>query len=140
MDSTSEPVAALSLEECWQLLTSTTLGRIAVSAAGEIDIFPINYHADGETILFRTAPGTKLLELTVHDKVAFEVDGYTNGTAWSVVIKGTARALELGSEIDEAETAPLQPWIPTLKYRFVRITPTDITGRSFQPGPEPERY
>lgn len=109
------------------------MGRIALRAADEVDIFPINYHADGETILFRTAPGTKLLELTVHDKVAFEIDGHTETAAWSVVVKGIPRQLESGDEIEAAESAPLHPWIPTLKYRFVRITPTDITGRPFQP-------
>ena len=32
------------------------------------------------------------------------------------------------------------PWIPTLKYVYVRITPTLITGRRFERLPEPERY
>jgi len=140
MDSAPEPVAVLDEDACWRLLTSNTLGRIAVSAAGEVDIFPVNYYADGSTLLFRTAPGTKLLELTVHDRVAFEIDGYTDESAWSVVVKGTAERLESGQAIDEAEMAPLHPWIPTLKYRFVRIHPTTVSGRAFQRMPEPERY
>ncbi len=140
MNSVPDAVSELSRDECWSLLTSHVFGRIALRAADEIDIFPINYHADGETILFRTAPGTKLLELTVHNKVAFEIDDYTNDNAWSVVVKGIAHRLESGDEIEAAESAPLHPWIPTLKYRFVRITPTDITGRSFRPAAEPERY
>lgn len=115
------------------------MGRIALSAAGEVDIFPINYYSDGKSILFRTAPGTKLVELTVHDRVAFEIDGYSDTMAWSVVVKGTAQRLEHGQEIDQAETAPLEPWIPTLKYRFVRIMPTALSGRRFQRYPEPER-
>lgn len=105
-ESESGPVAELNLDECWALLASNTLGRIATCAAGKVDIFPVNYYADGSSILFRTAPGTKLIEMT----------------------------------IDDAETAPLEPWIPTLKYRFVRITPTDVTGRAFKPAPEPERF
>ena len=140
MESEIEPVAELSEDECWGLLASNTLGRIALCAANEIDIFPVNYHADGSSILFRTAPGTKLVELTVENKVAFEIDGMHGGKAWSVVVKGTAKQLESGSEIDEAELASLEPWIPTLKYRFVRITPTEITGRAFRPAPEPERF
>lgn len=140
MESTPGPVSTLDLDECWRLLKANSLGRIALSAAGEIDIFPVNYYADGSTILLRTAPGTKLVELTLDDRVAFEIDGYTGDMAWSVVVKGTAHQLESGDEIDEAEAAPLNPWIPTLKYRFVRITPKDITGRKFHPAPEPERY
>lgn len=140
MESESAPVAELDLDECWALLASNTLGRIATCAVGKVDIFPVNYYADGSTILLRTAPGTKLVEMTIDDEVAFEIDGYREGKAWSVVVKGTARQLELGSEIDEAETAPLEPWIPTLKYRFVRITPSAVTGRAFRPAPEPERF
>lgn len=140
MESATEPVTELSEDECWGLLATNTLGRIALCAANEIDIFPVNYHADGSTILFRTAPGTKLVELTVENKVAFEIDGYHGGKAWSVVVKGTAHQLELGREIEDAEEAPLEPWIPTLKYRFVRIAPTEITGRAFRPAPEPDRF
>lgn len=140
MESAREPVTELRVDECWELLASKTLGRIATCAAGNIDIFPLNYYADGNTILFRTAPGTKLIELTIDNKVAFEADGYHDGKAWSVVVKGVALQLELGSEIDAAEMTPLEPWIPTLKYRFVRITPTTITGRAFRPAPEPERF
>ncbi|WJL97406.1 hypothetical protein QSU92_13410 [Microbacterium sp. ET2] len=51
-----------------------------------------------------------------------------------------ATRLELQSEIDAAEALPLTPWIPTLKYRWVRLSPTSITGRRFQRGPEPDRY
>lgn len=140
MSSEHEPVEELNVDECWGLLANNNLGRIALCAARTIDIFPVNYYADGSTILFRTAPGTKLIELTVDDAVAFEIDGYNGGRAWSVVVKGTAHQLELNSEIDEAELAPLEPWIPSLKYRFVRITPTRLTGRSFRPAPEPERF
>jgi hypothetical protein len=32
------------------------------------------------------------------------------------------------------------PWIPTLKYTYVRITPTSVSGRRFRRGPEPARY
>jgi uncharacterized protein len=139
MDTPQEPIEELDADECWNLLSSNSLGRIALCAAGIVDIFPVNYFADGSTLLFRTAPGTKLTELTVHDEVAFEIDGYASDSAWSVVVKGKARALESGQDIEQAETAPLHPWIPTLKYRFVRITPTTMSGRRFQPGPEPDR-
>ena len=109
-------VVELGEDENWQLLRQSSLGRLALSAPGQIDIFPVNYYADGETLLLRTAPGTKLLELTVNSRVAFEIDGSTDEEAWSVVVKGIARRLERQAEIDEADAAPLVPWIPTLKY------------------------
>ncbi|MDJ0334778.1 pyridoxamine 5'-phosphate oxidase family protein [Salinibacterium sp. G-O1] len=126
--------------EMWALLEATPMGRLAVSAGGELDIFPVNFVVDDGTLLFRTAEGTKLVELTVHSAVAFEIDGHDDTDAWSVVVKGTAARLDHQAEVDRADTLPLTPWIPTLKYIYVRITPTSLSGRSFQRGPEPERY
>ena len=133
-------ITELDAEECWQILNGTDLGRIAASAGGSIDIFPVNYALEDHAIMFRTAPGTKLLELAINDRVAFEVDGHDEGTAWSVVVKGHAERVERQSEMDAAEQLGLTPWIPTLKYRWVRIHPTEVTGRRFARGPEPERF
>ena len=138
--NTSASVTELSEDECWAKLSANSLGRLATSVGSEVDIFPVNYLADGKTLLIRTAPGTKLLELTIHHDIAFEVDGYTDTEAWSVIVKGVATELESQTEIDEANRQPLAPWIPTLKYRYVRITPLSITGRHFRREPEPERY
>lgn len=134
-------ITELSTDHSWQLLRSTSLARIAATAAGLVDIFPINYAvADDERALyFRTAPGTKLLELAINDRVALEIDGHDAVEAWSVVVKGRAERVERQSEMDAAEKLGLEPWIPTLKYRWVRIQPTEITGRRFALGPEPSR-
>jgi len=139
MEHNEGPVEELSENESWQLLRDNSFGRLAVSAAGELDIFPINYYADGSTILLRTAPGTKLVEMTINGYVAFEIDGYTDTEAWSVVAKGAARWLDTRAEIDEADAQPLTSWIPTLKYVYVRITPTHVSGRRFVRGVEPDR-
>jgi Predicted flavin-nucleotide-binding protein len=140
MRSDDEVVRRLSTAECWARLSEARLGRLATLAGGEVDIFPVNYCVDGASILFRTAPGTKLFALTVHNSVTFEADAYTDESAWSVVVRGRARELQLQSEIDAADRLPLTPWIPTLKERYVRIEPTELTGRAFQRLPEPERF
>jgi nitroimidazol reductase NimA-like FMN-containing flavoprotein (pyridoxamine 5'-phosphate oxidase superfamily) len=132
-------ITDLTEDDCWMLLGDNELGRIALHAADQIDIFPVNYFADDHSILIRTAPGTKLLEIAVNSRVAFEIDGYSDTDAWSVVLKGTARRLEKQSEIDAADALPLVPWIPTLKYDYVRIVPTDVHGLQFARGAEPER-
>ncbi len=138
MDENTPPMVQVSDQEAWELLRGTQVGRLAAHAADELDIFPINYVVDGSTIVFRTAPGTKLLELTIHGAVAFEIDGWTEHSAWAVIVKGTAEALEHQGDIDHAAQLPLVPWIPTLKDRYVRITPTSISARRFARGPEPE--
>ncbi|MGO4103681.1 pyridoxamine 5'-phosphate oxidase family protein [Leifsonia sp. YAF41] len=138
--SAEEVVRDLEKEECWIYLSREDVGRLATSVDGKLDIFPVNYYADGSSILIRTAPGTTLLALTVHDTVAFEVDSHTRDSAWSVVVHGRCRQLELQSEIDEADRTPLVSWLPTLKYRYVRLEPTDLTGRTFLRLPEADRY
>lgn len=141
MDETDKPVVAvLSAEECWNLLARGELGRLAVAVAGEPDIFPVNYVIDGPRVFFRTAPGSKLVDLAANPRVAFEVDEYDDTYAASVVVKGIAKRLELQREIDVVDALPLTPWIPTLKYRWVQITPVSISGRRFDRGPEPDRY
>lgn len=67
-------------------------------------------------------------------------DEVRDGTARSVVVHGTARELDAAAEKDEIDSLPLRPWIPTVKYNIVEITPSEITGRQFDIGPEPERY
>ncbi|WP_166982528.1 pyridoxamine 5'-phosphate oxidase family protein [Paramicrobacterium fandaimingii] len=129
--NTNGLVRQLDESECWNRLDSEELGRLALAAGGEVDIFPINFYSDGESILIRTVPGTKLLELTIRDAVAFEVDGFDSDSAWSVVVKGHARELQLRSEIDAADALPLTTWIPTPTYRYVRITPSTLTGIEF---------
>lgn len=136
----TDAVATLSPEECWEKLGQQELGRIVTHVGDAIDIFPVNYVTDHETLVFRTAEGSKLLELTVNEDVLFEVDDHTESEAWSVVVRGRAHRLDTTDQVAHADTLALQPWIPTLKYNYVRIDAATLTGRSFHRGPEPDRY
>jgi uncharacterized protein len=123
----------LDPQQCWELLRSVEVGRLAVAAAGDIDIFPLNFVVDDGAVLFRTAEGTKLVEVVLAGRVAFEADGYdpANGRAWSVVIKGAAELIDRWAEIHRAQDLPLFPWNASPKERFVRIVPDRLTGRRF---------
>lgn len=135
-----DPVLVLDDEQCWKLLDNTQHGRLVLNAAGETDIFPINYRAHDGLLLLRTAPGTKLAELTINENVVFQADGVTADEAWSVVVKGRAKVLEQSTEIAAAEALNLKTWIPTLKDFYVEITPSRISGRHFNLGEQPERF
>ena len=137
VNAAASAVQNLSEEECWNALLSASLGRLAVAVGGLPDIFPVNFVAADRRLLFRTSPGTKLIELTVNNHVAFETDGVGREEAWSVVVHGTARALDTQRDIDDAAALPLHPLIPTVKPVFVEIVPDSITGRRFVLGPEP---
>jgi nitroimidazol reductase NimA-like FMN-containing flavoprotein (pyridoxamine 5'-phosphate oxidase superfamily) len=140
MNELAEPVRILSDDECWQQLSGTELGRIVTRLGDRTDIFPVNYVVDGKSLLMRTAQGSKLFELTVNDEVLFEVDGHDDTHAWSVVVRGRAHALDTSTDVERADTLGLRPWIPTLKHVYVRIVPDAVSGRSFERGPEPDRY
>jgi len=136
IDETARETGAmevLQLSECWTLLASVEVGRLALYAAGEVDIFPVNFVVDGDSVVFRTAEGTKLLKTVMAGRVAFEVDGYEpeHGRAWSVVCRGDAEIVDHWDEVYAAEALPLFPWNHSPKGRFVRVRPTTMTGRRF---------
>ena len=137
--STSEAVTMLGEDESWDLLSSVALGRYVTSIEGRPEIFPVNFVVQNRTVLFRTAEGTKLFGTVVNTQVLFEADDHNVAGGWSVIVRGTAHALATSAEIERAERAGLYPWTATEKLRFVRITPTAITGRRFVFGPEPDR-
>ncbi len=112
MEGVYSPVTVLDDEACWQRLRTEELGRLVTRVGEVLDIFPVNYVVDGEGILFRTAQGSKLFELTVNDEVLFEVDDHTDDDAWSVVVRGHARALDDSASVERADGLGLKPWIP----------------------------
>ena len=140
MAETTDPVIALSDEQCWERLRTQELGRLVTRVGDVLDIFPVNYVVDDGSVLFRTAQGSKLFELTVNDEVLFEVDDHTDAEAWSAIVRGRAHPLDRSADVERADGLGLQPWIPTLKYTYVRVEATSISGRAFQRGPEPDRY
>ena len=106
------------------------VGRLAVLLDGRPDIFPVNAIVDHATIVFRTAPGTKLAAASRAD-VAYEVDGYDlhDGAGWSVVVKGRGHVVRESQEWLSAASLPIFPWQEGRKSWFVRIEPQRVTGR-----------
>ena len=136
----ADAVTEMTPEECWHLLERAEVGRLALSVRDDVDIFPINLVVSDGALYLRTSPGSKLAQLTANPRVALEADRYDDIAAASVIVKGVAERLEQQDDIDKADELRLRPWIPTLKYRWVRIIPTRITGRRFTRSAEPDRY
>lgn len=132
------PVHEISEAECLKLFAAFEFGRIAFRVGGSLEVFPVNYHADGRAITFRTAPGTKLAGVLLADDVVFEIDHIGVREAWSVIGHGTARHLESSDEVEAAERLPIHPLIPTVKREYVRIDLTRISGRRFHRQAEPD--
>ncbi|MEJ5919267.1 MULTISPECIES: pyridoxamine 5'-phosphate oxidase family protein [unclassified Corynebacterium] len=142
MTESSEVIQQLSTEDALELMGTKHFGRLVVRRKDDMDLFPLNYVVHEGAIYFRTAEGSKLFSLTLNDDVLFEADDVDldSNKAWSVIVKGTAQTLTSNADIEAADELPLKPWLPTLKYNYVKVTPGEVSGRRFNLGEEPERY
>lgn len=138
--SDDAPITEVAEDQAWELLGHVKVGRLATSLGGQPEIFPVNFVLDDRSVVFRTGQGSKLFELTANSLVAFEADSWDADNGWSVVVKGRAASVEDQDEIDRIESLHLTPWIATVKQVFVRITPTEISGREFAFGDEPPNW
>ena len=126
-------IEVIPTDECLRLLAGESVGRLAVVRGGQPHVIPVNYALDEGTVLFRSAPGTKL-EGALHAPVAFEVDKFDGDTrsGWSVVVHGRADEVTAADRPDvvaRVSTRVIDPWTDFDKQHLVRIVPTQITGR-----------
>jgi nitroimidazol reductase NimA-like FMN-containing flavoprotein (pyridoxamine 5'-phosphate oxidase superfamily) len=124
-------------DECLRLLATEEVGRLAVVLAGQPLVFPLNYALDGDAVVFRTAPGTKL-EAISRSLVAFEVDRWapSSGTGWSVVVEGLAQEVTSADAPGLRErlaALPVRPLAAGDRLHFVRIVAFSITGSRLRP-------
>jgi nitroimidazol reductase NimA-like FMN-containing flavoprotein (pyridoxamine 5'-phosphate oxidase superfamily) len=127
--------------DCWRLLATQPVGRIAVMVGHYPLVFPVNYTLDGRNILFRTGAGTKLWAFN-RSNVTFEVDEIdpVHRSGWSVSVRGSAREVDLrhdmGIAVDPGPAATVDqnpPWAPGDRSHVVRIVSDAISGRRICP-------
>jgi nitroimidazol reductase NimA-like FMN-containing flavoprotein (pyridoxamine 5'-phosphate oxidase superfamily) len=121
----------LDPRECWRFLERHWLGRVALVHMDQPMVFPVSYAVDGQTVVFRTAPGTKLSLAGVGIQVAFEVDEASElfETGTSVVVHGTMREVKDRAERLRLSSLRLRTWAPGDRDHYVVITPSFVTGR-----------
>ena len=71
-------------------------------------LLPVHFALFGDSVLFRTVPGTKLDAATIGAVVAFQADAYdlVDGTGWSVLLQGIATAVRDEDEDAGARSKP----------------------------------
>jgi nitroimidazol reductase NimA-like FMN-containing flavoprotein (pyridoxamine 5'-phosphate oxidase superfamily) len=123
-------------DECRHLLATEEVGRLGLIDGATPAIFPVNYVLDGEAVVFRTAPGTKLSEGPRH-QVAFEIDAFDRAerTGWSVLVVGHLEEVTEfeGSMLARVRQLPVEPWAGGDKPHWMRLVPTRVTGRRIGP-------
>lgn len=124
----------LDREECEALLRTQPVGRVAVWS-GHPAILPVVYTVVDGDVVFRTAPGEKLVAAALRRPVVFEVDAFDarRGTGWSVNVVGTAEEIVHPRELTRARASGLPAWAGEVRDRYVRIRAEAITGRRIAP-------
>lgn len=129
----------LSRRECIDLLATVPVGRIVYTESALPAVQLVNFRLAGNTVVIRTAPGSKLAAAARHAIMAFEADRYDEDAriGWSVTVVGHAWVVEELDEIAALERKPLRPWAPGRRDHYVRIAIERVTGRRLTvPSPE----
>lgn len=91
----AQPISSLSDDDARALILRNHIGRLAYTLHDRVDIEPISYVADADSIFLRTSEGQKVSILRHHPWVAFEVDEIHGPHDWqSVVVHGHIRHIE----------------------------------------------
>jgi nitroimidazol reductase NimA-like FMN-containing flavoprotein (pyridoxamine 5'-phosphate oxidase superfamily) len=127
-------LAILDRPECETLLATQRVGRVGLSTP---IVLPVQYAMFDGDVVFRTAPGEKLIAAVLGRTVAFEVDDFdvSARSGWSVVVIGEAEEVTDRGELARMQELDLDPWAGELRDRFVRIHTDEVTGRRIDRAP-----
>jgi nitroimidazol reductase NimA-like FMN-containing flavoprotein (pyridoxamine 5'-phosphate oxidase superfamily) len=125
----------LGREQCLRLLAGGSAGRIAVNEAGWPPLIrPVFYLFDepSQSIIFRSAEGSKLTSLLRSERVAFEIDGFdaVARAGWSVIVIGPVEEITSAEELERLRDAPPGTWVGAA--HVMRIRATVVTGRRLE--------
>jgi transcriptional regulator with XRE-family HTH domain len=122
----------LSPDECRRYVAAGGVGRFLFDdeQRGPVAL-PVNYRMDGDDVVFRTANDDVVAEGAQHQRVSFDVDHFDDalGEGWSVLLSGTAGVISDPGELAKAAALGIQPWAGGDRNIYVRLTPSQITGR-----------
>lgn len=124
------PVGVLTAYDCWSLLEDEDVARIAWATDEGVAIVPVNYHVFDGALWFRAKPSSAVARQCADSAVAVEIDHVDReaGTAWSVVVTGTA---EIVGDPIPPEVASMELWAPGSRTFVIRVHPASVTGRRF---------
>jgi nitroimidazol reductase NimA-like FMN-containing flavoprotein (pyridoxamine 5'-phosphate oxidase superfamily) len=129
----------LDRQTCLALLANARLGRIGCTSGALPIVLPVNFCLIGDTIVFRTAPGTKLDAATTNTVVAFEVDEMDafEHSGWSVLVTGFAREVTNQLELHDLRVDRIPHWVPAANGRVVAVSTEMVSGRRIVPDLSP---
>lgn len=125
----------LDIEECWRLLRSTTMGRIAF-VHDVVRVLPVSYVVRDEAIYFRTSPYSTIAGLRRDGAASFQIDAFADvlQTDWSVLACGHAQPV-VDNDLLRDLWGPgrPEPWADGIRSLFIGFRPEQLTGRRVHP-------
>jgi nitroimidazol reductase NimA-like FMN-containing flavoprotein (pyridoxamine 5'-phosphate oxidase superfamily) len=126
-----EGLELLTEEQARDLLATGEVGRVGITIEALPAIFPVNYRLIDGSIVFRTAPGSKMSAAAGGAVVAFEVDDYqlADRSGWSVLAVGRAEVVHDLDVTVNVLAAGVEPMVDGRRTNIVRIEPMFVSGR-----------
>ena len=124
----------LSTDECVELLSQATVGRVAINVGALPAILPVNFVVLDGAIVFRTVVGSKLAAATSRAVVAFEIDEYESDgrSGWSVMVQGLCDEVTDPATLERVRRSHVESWaLDGQADRVVRIDMHLVSGRRF---------
>lgn len=125
--------STLPEEECFELLSTTTVGHVAFVNAEGLQLLPLNFAVIDSEIYFRTAIDSVLDGLAQgNDDVAFGVDHHSElyRDGWNVTVKGaTARVSDPALYERVMSWSRLHPWAGGVRGVVIHLSPRSVEGR-----------
>ncbi len=134
----TRPRQAIELTEgeCWDLLSSVSLGRLVFTHHAMPAIRPVNHLVDNRKVILRTHLGAAIVSRTTTGTnprdgavVCYEADDLdpVRHTGWSVIITGIARLVK-DAAARELYISKLEPWIAGEMDHVLSIEPHFVSG------------
>jgi len=124
----------LSEEECLELLSTRSAGRLAWTLDDDIELMPVTHQVVGHSLVMRIAPNAPMAHIEVGQRIAFEVDELDEATrtGWDVVAHGTVQSMNSYSDDAAAVAAgaPKLTWAPGVRRNVMTISITSLSGRA----------
>lgn len=124
-------VEEIDAATCRRLLERHHFGRVAVVDDRGPIALPVNYVVDGDAVVWRSDPGTKLDAAKAGQPASFEIDDVDEDrrVGWSVVVRGEIREVTDDATVERLRESGLDPFVGGEKDHFLSIGLDEVSGR-----------
>ncbi|MDX3763080.1 pyridoxamine 5'-phosphate oxidase family protein [Streptomyces mirabilis] len=131
MTGIAPPMGRLDRQRCMELLERGGYGRVVFTERALPAIVPVNYLMN-DGVVIGGGSAAHLPQALDGDVVAFEADGTdaASDAAWHVCVTGYAHVVTDAAQREHLARSTAA-WVPAPEEVLVRITTSEVSGRSF---------